>query len=108
MALHITLAVFSGLPDPEWQIKQGDPNYQQIYDAFQDAKKNKFTLPSSKMPSRLGYKGLLIRVDRQGPTSLILGPKTKELQKLLLQTAPSSVSKSLVDEIIESIDKGEM
>lgn len=107
-ALHITLAVYSGLPDPQWQIQPDHPNYQQLLNLFTSAKKNNLTYSPNKMPARLGYTGFLVR-HKNKSARLILGPKTKELQKMLLQTAPEdSAPKDLIDSILEAVDKDEV
>jgi hypothetical protein len=108
-ALHITLVVYSGLPDPQWQLTPDDPNYQQIHELFIAAKKKNLTYRPEQMPSQLGYRGFLVRESDQRSASLILGPNTKELQKLLFQTVPEgSAPKHLINKILEAVDKGEV
>jgi hypothetical protein len=59
------------------------------------------------MPAQLGYKGFLLRESNQQSASLILGLKTKELQKNLLQTVPENrTSKVLIDKIGKVIEEG--
>lgn len=56
-----------------------------------------------QMPSRLGYKGFLVR--RNGTTHWIFGPGTVELQKVLLSTAPEDkVSPELRERLTEAIN----
>ena len=106
---HVTLAVYSGLPDPEWSIKPNDVNYQRISELFNAAKRDKLTQKPKNMPSRLGYKGFLVRENKERSDKLILGPKTKELQKLLLQTTPKgSVSEEMINVILEEVDKEQL
>ena len=43
------------------------------------------------MPAQLGFKGFLVEEGDQYPVRLIVGPKTTELQNLLLQSIPAEI-----------------
>jgi hypothetical protein len=61
------------------------------------------------MPAQLGYRGFLVRENKQKSASLILGLKTKEFQKLLLKTLPEGqLNAGLINNIVKAIDKGEV
>jgi hypothetical protein len=105
-ALDVTLVVFSGLPDPQWLIKPKNPNYQKIQGLLKKAKNGATYLPQ-QMPAQLGYRGFLVRENKQKSASLILGLKTKELQKMLLKTLPQGqLNPGLINNIMKAIDKG--
>ena len=86
--LNVTLAVFSGRPDPQWFVVSDDPRYAQIQKLIVAARNQKLTYPPNRMPPRLGYKGFLIQELTQIQTELIVGGDTVALQKLLFQTLP--------------------
>ena len=78
-----TVAVFSGRPDPVWQVPSTDVNYRTIKGMLDGAKK----YYPVQMPARLGYKGFLVQEGRKDQY-LIVGPETQPLQLKLLETMP--------------------
>ena len=84
----VTLAVFSGLPDPEWSVSQRHANYNEIRRLLLAARNSGLTYRPEDMPAKLGYKGFLVNntVEEQ----LIVGRETVPLQELLLDTMPRS------------------
>ena len=84
------MAIFSGLPDPQWEVLTTDPKYDEIKQLLNTARTGGFIYGLKKMPSRLGYKGFLIQdtVKETAQPELIVGPDTVELQQLLLKTMP--------------------
>lgn len=98
--------MFSGRPDPEWTINPSDPNYQEIQKLLSQAKRNGALQFPKQMATKLGYRGFLVSENDQESSSLIYGDKTKSLQKLLLETAPS-IKESLKGNIMKAINKGQ-
>ena len=90
----ITLAVFSGRPDPEWNATLSN-----------DPFKNVISYDPKDMPPRLGYKGFIVQSTKK--VRLIVGPETKEFQLELLNTMPRKLlPPGLVDEIQSEIKSG--
>lgn len=101
--LHITLSYFSGLPDPAWNITSSDDQYNNIMNLLDEAASRHMLGRPREMPSRLGYKGFLVR--RNTTTHWVFGPGNVELQKVLLSTAPEDkVSSELRETLTEDID----
>ncbi|PFX30562.1 Insoluble matrix shell protein 1 [Stylophora pistillata] len=102
----ITLEVLSGIPDPQWTIQQNDPRFSEVQNLYRDAKKHS----PDEAPAKLGYEGFIVQEVRKGqyqPLVLIVGPKTKQLQLLLLQTSPQDkVSTDLNHIVQEEIRSG--
>lgn len=91
---HVTLAVFSGMPDPEWTVPAN-----QIKGLLAGAK----TYHPADMPARLGYKGFVLQ---NGNTArLVVRAETKKLQLQLLQTMPKDVVQLLQGDLIKLIKK---
>lgn len=89
---NVTLAVFSGMPDPEWTVPA-----KQISGLLAGAK----TYDPEDMPGRLGFKGFVLQ---NGKTArLVVGAETKKLQLQLLQTMPKDVERLLQGDLIKLI-----
>lgn len=87
--LKITLVVFSGVPDPQWKITQKSSYYRQIRNLYTTAKNWNDTYFPEQIPALLGYRGFLVKeAGSRSTESLILGPNTTQLQKLLLRSMP--------------------
>ncbi len=107
-ALKITLAIFSGRPDPKWVLQPNNQMYQNIRGRLDVARKKRLTYSEENIPARLGYKGFLVGSAMMGKPELILGPNTVELQKLLLQTMPKDKSLYHIQGLLlKEIEKGE-
>lgn len=107
--MKVTLGIFSGRPDPEWQVLTSDPNYKDIERLLEDARASGFIYRHVNMPSRLGYKGFLVldTAKEKAQPELIVGPQTVELQQLLLKTIPDGLlPKEFCKKISEEIDTG--
>ena len=89
--INVTLAVFSGVPDPNWVVLPSNPIHKQIQQLLGAARKGGFTYSPLQMPSRLGYKGFLISDLTKQSSELIVGPETVKLQTVLLQTIPKAM-----------------
>lgn len=90
----MTLAVFSGMPDPEWTVPAN-----QIKGLLAGAK----TYHPADMPARPGYKGFVLQ---NGNTArLVVRAETKKLQLQLLQTMPKDVVQLLQGDLIKLIKK---
>ena len=107
--LKVTLGIFSGRRDPEWQVLTSAPNYKEIVRLLDVARSAGFIYRHRHMPPRLGYKGFLVQdtAEENAEPELIIGPHTKQLQQLLLKTIPDGVlSEDLCKRISEEIDSG--
>ena len=102
----ITLLVFSGRPDPQWLIKLDDPQFKTINALFTAAKSSNLTKDLDDIPSKLGYKGFLVKIGDQGSMSFVPNAHdTKELQKCLLRSAPQNViPEQLKERIVQGIE----
>lgn len=103
------MAIFSGLPDPEWQVLTSDPNYKEIERLLEIARASGFIYRHKDMPSRLGYRGFLVlnTAKEKAQPELVVGPQTVELQQLLLKTIPDGLfAKEVCKKISEGIDAG--
>ena len=87
----MTVGVFSGQPDPQWQVSGTDPDYKEIQRLLVEARNAKLTSRPENTPARLGYKGFLVQDTAMKKEELIIGPETMKLQQLLLKTAPKDV-----------------
>ncbi|KAK2574397.1 Insoluble matrix shell protein 1 [Acropora cervicornis] len=84
--ITVTVVVFSGRPDPQWVITENDRQYNNIRRLLGHALFSGFIYRHQDMPSRLGYKGILLKF-----TTLeyfVVGPQTRSLQQLILGTMP--------------------
>ncbi|XP_031549650.1 uncharacterized protein LOC116287150 [Actinia tenebrosa] len=106
--LTVQVAYFSGRPDPKWKVTPTSPNYANIIKAYNNAKNTKMTFPLTNMPNKFGYRGLVIREGaNKQDLKLVVGLKTKQLQKLLLQSAPKgNLNPTLLKKIASAIEQG--
>ena len=107
--LKVTLAIFSGRPDPEWQILTSDPNYAEIERLLNVARSGGFVCGVEDMPARLGYKGFLVHdsANKNAEPELIIGLHTEQLQQLLLKTVPDNIlSENIRSKISKEIGAG--
>ncbi len=97
----LTLAIFSGVRDPEWLVTSTDPNYMKIRTRLIAAIQNYWAYLPEDLPPVPGYKGILVaRIMNkkksvvQGMTGerLIVGPITVQLQMVLFNTMPKNES----------------
>ena len=104
----MTLAIYSGVPDPVWTVDSRHESFQMVKEYLQKARENSMTYRHEHMPATLGYKGFLVYESDAKEAELIVGQETKELQYLLLETMPKGlISYDLLNRItqgIESID----
>lgn len=94
---NVTLVVFSGRPDPEWTVASSSISIENVrsYDP-------------SKMPPRLGYKGILVNSGTE-QVRLLVGPETMKIQLELMRTMPKDLlAPDFVKEIISEINSGEV
>ena len=97
----MTLSVFSGLPDPHWVT---EPTVE-ISQYFKEAEKEGTLFKVDAMPSRLGYRGFIIQEDQT--ETLVLGPKTKNLQHKLLLTMPDClIPNKVLTRVFADIESG--
>ena len=89
--MFVTLAIYSGRPDPEWTVPSSHPKLEEIKQLLHNARSQGFTYEPWQMPARLGYKGFLVKDKTMSTPELIVGPDTLDLQKLLLETCPEDV-----------------
>ena len=89
--------MFSGRPDPEWTVASSSISIENVrsYDP-------------SKMPPRLGYKGILVNSGTE-QVRLLVGPETMKIQLELMRTMPKDLlAPDFVKEIISEINSGEV
>ncbi|XP_020903192.1 uncharacterized protein LOC110241653 [Exaiptasia diaphana] len=113
--LHITGAMpvfdvsveyFSGKTNPKWKLDQSSPNYTEISNLYTVAEKSKQLFTLENMPSVLGYRGFVLS-DGKDTYVLVVGQKTVQLQKLLLESAPKGLlSSKLLSTLTTAIEKG--
>ena len=112
--LTVSVAIFSGRPDPVWQLSSSNPaqatQYTTIKAMLASTDKDKKFYPA-QMPARLGFKGFLVQEGKNEPY-LIIGPKTKKLQLQLLASMPldlpgnSSLREDNIKEVKEAVNSG--
>lgn len=99
--IGVTLSIFSGLPDPHWVT---EPTVE-ISQYFKEAEKEGTLFKVDAMPSRLGYRGFIIQEDQT--ETLVLGPKTKNLQHKLLLTMPDClIPNKVLTRVFADIESG--
>ena len=112
----VILDVFSGTPNPVWKLKQ-----QQYSEFLKKISEKKISEKSNKIDG-LGYRGLMVvekvneeiesRFEVNNGTITVFENKSKyelddknyEIEKWLLNTAPSSISINLLNSIKKEID----
>ncbi|KAL9963288.1 hypothetical protein ACROYT_G032473 [Oculina patagonica] len=113
--LTVTLAVFSGVPDPEWTIASSHPDYMEIKTRLSAAIQNGWAYLPENIPAILGYKGFLVIPNMEEKKSvvgepekrLIVGPTTVQLQTMLFNTMPKdALPDDLRKEILKVIASG--
>ena len=84
--------MFSGRPDPQWQILSSNPNYREIERLLGEARKRGFVYRPEDIPAKLGFRGFILEDTMTKPKKeLIVGRNTVRLQELLLQTMPGGL-----------------
>ena len=103
----MTLAIYSGLPDPVWTINSCHKSYQEVKEHLDDARGRRITYRHEHMPAVLGYKGFLVHLPEAGQAELVVGQETAALQKLLLETMPEGlISDTLREKTFQAINSG--
>ena len=87
----VTLAIYSGLPDPIWTINSCHKSYQEVKEHLDDARGRRITYRHEDMPAVLGYKGFLVRLPEAEQAELVVGQETVALQNLLLESMPEGL-----------------
>ena len=87
--LNVTLLVFSGRVNPEWQIDHNSRTYQEILTKLSRARESGHVYQLTCAPPKTGYKGIVVH--GQEGMELILGRETVQLQLLLYDTMPSNM-----------------
>ncbi|KAL9958426.1 hypothetical protein ACROYT_G035438 [Oculina patagonica] len=104
----VDLKIFSGAHNPEWLITRDNPKYLEIKEKLRGAT----TYKTENAPSKLGYTGFQVQEVKNGnkqPKVLIVGPETKSLQLLLLQTIPDHwISKTVYNSVKKEIQSGKV
>lgn len=86
--ITVTLAIFSGRPDPMWKVSEDHNLYDSIQRLLGHARNDGFVYSHQNMPRRLGYKGIILQFPMV--EYLIVGPNTRTLQEQILSTMPDS------------------
>ena len=103
----VTLAIYSGLPDPVWTINSCHKNYQKVKEHLDDAIGRRITYRHKHMSAALGYKSFLVRPPEAQQAELVVGQKMVALQKLLLKMMPEGlISDTLHKKILQAINSG--
>lgn len=103
----MTLAIYSGVPDPVWWVHSGHESFKRVKEHLHHARTTGKTYRHQHMPSILGYKGFLVHPPEAEEAELVVGQETKELQKLLLETMPEGkISHALRQKILRAIESG--
>ena len=103
----VTLAIYSGLPDPVWTINSCHKSYQEVKEHLDDARGRGIIYRHEHMPAVLGYKGFLVRLPEAKQAELVVGQETAALQKLLLETMPEGlISDTLRKRTLQAINSG--
>ena len=101
----MTLAIYSGVPDPDWSVHSRHDNFERIKEHLHRARTTGKIYRHQHMPAILGYKGFLVHPPEAEEAELVVGQETKELQKLLLETMPKGLmSEALRQKILQAIE----
>lgn len=101
----MTLAICSGVPNPVWTVHSHHKNFEKMKSHLHSARTAGTSYRHEHMPSIVGYKGLLVHPPEAKEAELVVGQETKELQKLLLETAPEElISDALRQKILQAIE----
>ena len=101
----MTLAIYSGLPDPVWKFDSRNESFKTIKEHLDDARAKGITYRHEQMPSILGFRGFLVQPFDAEQADLIVGQETAALQKLLLDTMPEGlIREDLRKKILQAID----
>ena len=105
----MTLAVFSGRPDPEWTVHPTHKHHKEIKDHLAIAKERGHTCLREHMPVRLGFKGFLLHCEEMEHPELCVGMETTSMQKVLLDTLPKGmITPDLRQQISQMITAGDV
>ena len=103
----VTLAIYSGLPDPVWTINSCHKSFKEVKERLDDARSRRFTYRHQNMPPVLGYKGFLVHPPHAEQVELVVGQETTALQKLLLDTMPEGlIADTVREKILQAINSG--
>ena len=101
----MTLAIYSGVPDPVWTVDHSHQNFSKIKAHLDRARNEGKSYRHDHMPSIVGYKGLLVHPPEAEDAELVVGHETKELQKLLVETMPKDlIPGTLQKKILKAIE----
>ena len=101
----MTLAIYSGVPDPVWTVHPDHQNFPEIMAHLRRARNEGKSYRHDHMPSIVGYKGLLVHPPEAEDAELVVGHETKELQKLLVETMPKDlIPGTLHKKILKAIE----
>lgn len=98
----MTLAIYSGVPNPVWTVHSHHKNFEKMKSHLHSARTAGTSYGHEHMPSIVGYKGLLVHPPEAKEAELVVGQETKELQKLLLETAPEDFAGNRIDKCSSS------
>ena len=110
----MTLSIFSGRPDPEWEFSSNAMGFENIQRRLTVAKQKGYVnvYNPENMPSKLGYKGFLVQDAKEPHPRWIAGPETMELQMHLLHTMPIDEfefedAQKFMHQVLQEIQAGE-
>lgn len=90
----VTLPIYSGRPDPSWEIHSSHKSFKKIKEHHERAKSSKLSYAHHQIEAKLGYTGFLVHHKDSEHPELIVGPETHEFQKALLETMPKELKPS--------------
>jgi len=101
----VTLAIYSGVPDPVWWVHSGHDSFNKMKDHLHGARTTRNLYRHQHMPATLGYKGFLVHPPEAEEAELVVGQETKEFQRLLLETMPEGlIPEALREKISQAIE----
>ena len=101
----MTLAIYSGVPDPVWTVHPRYEHLNEIKMHLQRARTKGKSYRHEHMPSIVGYKGLLVHPPEAKDAEWVVGHETKELQKLSVETMPKGlIPDTLHKKILQAIE----
>ena len=102
---RVTLAIYSGVPDPVWTVDPSHQNFSKIKEHLDRARNEEKSYRHDHMPPIVGYKGLLVDPPEAKDTEWVVGHETKKIQKLLVETMPKDlIPDTLHKKILKAIE----
>ena len=102
MVFTVTLAVFSGRPDPQWPVSSVTNTV--LFNQIQGAIAKGQALKRSQMPAKLGYKGFLVQKAGSEEVYLFVGKNSVDVQTSLIRSIPpNTLSPEFIKNLLKAI-----